>query len=142
MPEPASRRPAHRRGQEQSAHRREVDIVTMREFVVPVTALLLGACASTPTPVTRSPKSPAHPAAAEAVTPPAAPVLMSGDDDAAAPPAPGSPEIDMDMHESSAAVYSCPMHPAVKADKPGSCPVCGMTLVKEKPARPEGGGSR
>jgi len=25
--------------------------------------------------------------------------------------------------------YTCPMHPSVKADKPGSCPICGMSLV-------------
>ncbi len=25
-------------------------------------------------------------------------------------------------------VYTCPMHPEVKQDKPGSCPKCGMTL--------------
>ncbi len=25
--------------------------------------------------------------------------------------------------------YTCPMHPSVKADKPGSCPTCGMNLV-------------
>jgi len=24
--------------------------------------------------------------------------------------------------------YTCPMHPTVKADKPGSCPICGMSL--------------
>jgi hypothetical protein len=24
--------------------------------------------------------------------------------------------------------YTCPMHPSVKSDKPGNCPVCGMTL--------------
>lgn len=33
---------------------------------------------------------------------------------------------------SSAAVYSCPMHPEVKSDTPGSCPICGMDLVAEK----------
>ena len=27
------------------------------------------------------------------------------------------------------AYYTCPMHPSVKSDKPGSCRVCGMTLV-------------
>ena len=29
-------------------------------------------------------------------------------------------------------IYSCPMHPEVKSDKPGSCPVCGMYLVKKE----------
>ena len=24
--------------------------------------------------------------------------------------------------------YTCPMHPSVKADKPGACPICGMKL--------------
>jgi len=27
--------------------------------------------------------------------------------------------------------YTCPMHPSVIAYKPGSCPICGMTLVKK-----------
>ncbi len=26
--------------------------------------------------------------------------------------------------------YTCPMHPSVRSDKPGACPVCGMALVK------------
>ena len=25
--------------------------------------------------------------------------------------------------------YACPMHPAIKYDKPGDCPICGMRLV-------------
>lgn len=28
-------------------------------------------------------------------------------------------------------IYSCPMHPEIKMDKPGNCPKCGMTLVKK-----------
>jgi YHS domain-containing protein len=28
-----------------------------------------------------------------------------------------------------AAVWTCPMHPEVRADKPGKCPKCGMALV-------------
>ncbi len=26
--------------------------------------------------------------------------------------------------------YTCPMHPSVRSDHPGACPICGMTLVK------------
>lgn len=26
-------------------------------------------------------------------------------------------------------IYTCPMHPEVKRDKPGMCPECGMNLV-------------
>lgn len=32
---------------------------------------------------------------------------------------------------SASATYSCSMHPEVQATFPGTCPVCGMTLVKE-----------
>ena len=28
-------------------------------------------------------------------------------------------------------VYTCPMHPKVKSDKPGKCPKCGMKLEKK-----------
>ena len=29
---------------------------------------------------------------------------------------------------SSATVYVCPMHPEIRRDRPGNCPICGMTL--------------
>lgn len=32
-------------------------------------------------------------------------------------------------HTSEIAYYTCPMHPSVKADSPGSCPICGMDLT-------------
>jgi len=28
-------------------------------------------------------------------------------------------------------IYTCPMHPEIIREKPGSCPICGMTLVKK-----------
>lgn len=31
--------------------------------------------------------------------------------------------------QEAATQYQCPMHPHVISDKPGSCPICGMTLV-------------
>ena len=29
-------------------------------------------------------------------------------------------------------VYTCPMHPEVRQNKPGNCPKCGMKLEPEK----------
>jgi membrane fusion protein, copper/silver efflux system len=37
-------------------------------------------------------------------------------------------------------VYTCAMHPFIIKDKPGSCPICGMQLIK-KVAAPQGSGS-
>ena len=33
--------------------------------------------------------------------------------------------------DSSAMQYTCPMHPEVLFDKPGTCPKCGMELIKK-----------
>src|SRR4051812_35663261 len=30
--------------------------------------------------------------------------------------------------------YHCPMHPQYHSDKPGNCPICQMTLVKDEPS--------
>jgi Cu+-exporting ATPase len=31
-------------------------------------------------------------------------------------------------------VYTCPMHPEIRQDGPGSCPICGMALEPEMPS--------
>src|SRR6266498_3616664 len=31
-------------------------------------------------------------------------------------------------------IYTCPMHPEVRQDHPGSCPKCGMTLEPVMPS--------
>ncbi len=35
-------------------------------------------------------------------------------------------------------IYTCPMHPEVRQDRPGPCPKCGMAL---EPVTPAGGAS-
>ncbi|MCB9026432.1 MAG: efflux RND transporter periplasmic adaptor subunit [Bdellovibrionaceae bacterium] len=32
-------------------------------------------------------------------------------------------------HHHAGSTYTCPMHPQIKSDKKGSCPICGMDLV-------------
>jgi len=40
----------------------------------------------------------------------------------------------------TSAKYTCPMHPQILEDHPGSCPICGMTLVKKSGQASEGSG--
>jgi P-type Cu+ transporter len=34
----------------------------------------------------------------------------------------------------AATVYVCPMHPEIRRDRPGTCPICGMALEPEMPS--------
>ncbi len=136
-----------------------------RHLAALVASLGLAACASVPPPATRSPGNPAHPEAPEAATPPLSPMLMTEAEPAYVSPtagpdphaghgmpmagedAPTSPARGASTgHEghreagppaagSQEASYACLMHPHVKSDKPGTCPVCGMAL-KQKPDGP------
>ena len=36
------------------------------------------------------------------------------------------------------AIYTCPMHPQIRQDHPGACPICGMSLEPEMPTLDEG----
>ena len=107
-----------------------------------LTALFLTGCAGTTPPPRFSAVSPADAEAPEAATPPPAPTLTGGRDASAREPA-GATAQPAGGHEGHAmpapgpldAEYSCPMHPEVKQASPGSCPKCGMTLVKRKNER-------
>lgn len=103
-------------------------------WLVPLAALVLASCASVPAPVTRSPESPAHPAAPEAATPPASPELMGKA--SALPDAHGS-HATPSTAPTAGAVYTCPMHADVTSATPGTCPVCGMALVPKKTPKEE-----
>ena len=106
------------------------------------TVLLLTGCAAT-TPAPRfSAVSPADEDGPEAATPPPAPAL-AGEPEAQAPAPPGNAPKPAAGHEGHPAAalspagqsYSCPMHPEVQQRSPGSCPRCGMRLVKREDAR-------
>ena len=108
-----------------------------------LTVLFLAGCASA-TPAPRfSAVSPADAEAPDAATPPPAPAL-AGEAEAKRPEPAGDtakPAVGHEGHSMPAApgpsdeAYSCPMHPEVKQASPGSCPKCGMQLVKRKDAR-------
>ncbi|MDP3667024.1 MAG: heavy metal-binding domain-containing protein [Sediminibacterium sp.] len=39
-----------------------------------------------------------------------------------------------DSTQKDAALYTCSMHPEIQSNQPGSCPKCGMTLIKKSDA--------
>ncbi|PIR25218.1 MAG: hypothetical protein COX62_04155 [Deltaproteobacteria bacterium CG_4_10_14_0_2_um_filter_43_8] len=41
------------------------------------------------------------------------------------------------QHEQENVYYTCSMHPQIKQDKPGNCPICGMRLIKKETQRHE-----
>jgi len=46
---------------------------------------------------------------------------------------------DSTLNDSSKVTYTCPMHPEVTSDKPGTCPKCGMDLeLKKEDKKDEG----
>jgi len=125
-----------------------------------LSALFLAGCAAT-TPAPRfSAISPADKDGPEAGTPPPAPAL-AGEPEALAPEPssdPPNPAAGHEGHSMPAEApttggheghspdapaapnpanrwYTCPMHPEVRQASPGSCPKCGMTLVRRTDAR-------
>lgn len=57
--------------------------------------------------------------------------LIAGCSKTTSNPAPASQALKTGgAHEDSEGYYTCPMHPQIHEHKPGSCPICGMPLVK------------
>ncbi len=40
----------------------------------------------------------------------------------------GDKKDEKENHDDHAMMYSCPMHPEITSDKPGTCSICGMNL--------------
>lgn len=91
-----------------------------------VLALLVGACTSRSVPETFPPDTAVSPDASPGLQ--ARPVAFTED------PAMKAEEVAVHDHAgatetpASSAKYSCPMHPEVVSDEPGSCSICGMHL--------------
>ncbi len=97
-----------------------------------VASLAIGCVDGTLPPVT-SLADPSNPAAAEAPLPP--PPAMFG--------APSSPPNAAPIPPPGSVVYVCPMHAQIVRDAPGTCPICGMTLVpRPAPAPHDHGGPK
>jgi Cu+-exporting ATPase len=48
------------------------------------------------------------------------------------------PERAAPVPERAGAIWTCPMHPEIRRDAPGSCPICGMALEPAEPTADEG----
>jgi rubrerythrin len=38
------------------------------------------------------------------------------------------------VHHGNATIYTCPMHPELRQEGPGQCPICGMDLISAEAA--------
>jgi len=105
--------------------------MTLRCSSFALGALAIAGCAARQIEVPAN--HPANPAASEAPAPPESATLRNET------PHPSLTEQDeLSGHgqhhrrgqAAAEAPYRCPMHPDVRSDKPGRCPVCGMQLKK------------
>jgi Cu+-exporting ATPase len=55
------------------------------------------------------------------------------------PPGQGlaSPAVDSRSEPGDGTIWTCPMHPEIRRDRPGSCPICGMALEPLEPSATE-----
>ena len=109
----------------------------MRQVLVFLAAFAAAGCVA---PALRTPLGREHPASPEArasAPSPLASVVPPDPFDRVVAAAPGAPAVKPAAAPDQAAAtaaYTCPMHPDVVRDVPGTCPKCGMKLVpKEEP---------
>ncbi|MEO6280178.1 copper-translocating P-type ATPase [Roseateles sp.] len=55
----------------------------------------------------------------------------------AQPEAPEMPAAESNLSQAAGTVYTCPMHPEIRQQRPGNCPKCGMTLEPLLPSLDE-----
>ncbi len=130
-------------------------------LALPILAAILVGCAVTLPPAPQS--NPADPHAPEAATAPLRPTLLATSRSFVSPAADDreqkAKQMDMSKMKHSAndmgamkhsmsgtsdiakpapasanSYYTCVMHPQIHEDKPGQCPICGMTLIEKTPA--------
>ncbi|MGQ0586539.1 MAG: efflux RND transporter periplasmic adaptor subunit [Gammaproteobacteria bacterium] len=53
--------------------------------------------------------------------------------------APHKHQLEQRTDQQGKVYYTCPMHPQVKQNEPGNCPICGMKLVKREEPVADGG---
>ncbi len=103
-------------------------------------AAAMSGCAVSLPPALRN--DPANPNAPEAATRPLRPSLVATSRSFLSPAVDDREEKAKKMEQtgrsaSTAFYYTCPMHPEIREARPGNCPICGMTLIKNS-AAPEG----
>jgi hypothetical protein len=114
----------------------------MKSYRILIVAALTGCAGGAPT-LQLDASHPAHPAAAVAPIdgPLLSPIRVVG----APMQAPAAtthqhaPVAPTATPAGDAAIYTCPMHPAVESNEPGACPICRMALVRKPPSE-EGAG--
>jgi hypothetical protein len=83
-----------------------------------------------------NPRAPESPATAPPGLSSQDAVLHYGNDD---PPPQTSPQAPLPASKASAevdGVFTCPMHSGVQSNKPGTCPECGMKLIRVRREKP------
>jgi hypothetical protein len=82
--------------------------------------------------------SPGHPASGESAvapyTPPPNPFARAIDESHVLDSTHGERADPVTHSNGPTTLYICPMHPEVRADRPGACPKCGMDLVPRRGA--------